>query len=66
MIANHDHRDAAVPPTSPGAGDKENDTTIVGFKERYAIGKTLGAGEFATVKAAVDRRTNEKVPIVHI
>lgn len=65
MIANHEHCDATVPHTSPprtrtiGCG---HDDAIAAFKERYAIGKTIGCGEFATVKAAVDRRTNEKVP----
>ena len=35
------------------------------FKARYSIGKTLGAGEFAIVKLAVDTETNEKVPFAH-
>lgn len=31
------------------------------FKTRYNIGRTLGAGEFAVVKAAIDTETHEKV-----
>lgn len=53
-------------PDSPGACDRElaldeAPKPRLSFKERYQMGQTIGAGEFAVVKLALDRLTNVQV-----